>query len=143
MATPGEAQAGAAQGEIMNAAQAFKDKIAADAGGGKRGELNVLNQKEEGGLTRFQMKKEAKRCEFCSLFSGFCSLSVSFSPVFAPPFSLLTFLGSQVDVPAVDRGGAGAAEGHEKERRDALLPGGHGVPRRTQVEEGLLGPLGA
>lgn len=65
MATPNDTAAAAAQGEIMDAAQAFKDKIAADHGGGAKNSSAAvsaaLGQKEEGGMTRFQMKKEAKR----------------------------------------------------------------------------------
>ena len=59
MATPSEAKAGQQAGEIMSAAQAFKDNIAAKHGV-KNKEQNALGQKEEG-MTRYQMKKEAKR----------------------------------------------------------------------------------
>ena len=59
MATPSEAKAWQQAGEIMSAAQAFKDNIAAKHGV-KNKEQNALGQKEEG-MTRYQMKKEAKR----------------------------------------------------------------------------------
>lgn len=59
MATPSEAAAGQQAGDMMSAAQAFKDNIAAKHGV-KNKEQNALGQKEEG-MTRYQMKKEAKR----------------------------------------------------------------------------------